>query len=108
MRLEGSTGYTVTDNTFSEFDDPTITNGTANSYGIVVINSGIEHNEIYKNTFTKLKIGGQSEGTNGRTINSVSDPVDTEGKMSGLQWRCNVFNAPIYKHDLAVKFFFGS
>lgn len=102
LRLEGSTAYTVTDNTFSEFDDPTIANGTANSYGIVVINSGIEHNEIYKNTFTKLKIGGQAEGTNGRTINSVNDPVDAEGKMSGLQWRCNIFNAPIYKHDLAV------
>lgn len=100
--LQNSTGYRVEENTFKEFDDASITNGTAKSYGVVVANSGVASNLIYKNTFTNLKIGGQSEGINGRTINSPSDPVDSEGKMSGLQWKCNIFNSAIYSNDLTV------
>lgn len=100
--LYSSNGYRVEENTFKEFDNVSIPNGSANSYGIVASNSGIGSNIIYKNTFSNLKIGGQSEGINGRTINSPSDPVDSEGKMSGLQWKCNTFDSPIYSHDLTV------
>lgn len=97
-----TTNYSVEENRFKEFDDVSIPTGTANSYGIVVNNSGQENNLIYKNTFSNLRIGGQSEGINGRTINSITDPVDSERKMSGLQWKCNTFNSPIYTTDLMV------
>ncbi|MDD2983823.1 MAG: T9SS type A sorting domain-containing protein [Crocinitomicaceae bacterium] len=101
--MEYSTNYQVEENTFKEFNDAAIPNGSANSYGIVVSNSGIENNLIYKNTFSNLKIGGQSEGTNGRTKDPNNQtPVDIHGMMSGLQWKCNTFNSPIYSNDLTV------
>lgn len=68
-----------------------------NTYGIVVDNSGMQHNSIYRNTFDGLVIGGQSERVNGSLINENSpDPLST-----GLQWKCNIFKNT-RDHDLAV------
>lgn len=54
--------------------------------------------EVYRNTFSKLKIGGLSEGVNGET----QDPVSNYFYTKGLRWFCNTFNAPIYETDLGI------
>ncbi len=88
-------GYKIEENLFYEKDNNFIQNGMGNSYGLNMVSSGINHNEVYKNTFHHLKVGGQSEKINGQTIggNNVSQ---------GLQWLCNTFQAPIYLADLGV------
>ena len=92
--LTGATGYTVEENELSSFDDPAIVNTAANNYGIVIRNSGTANNRIYRNRFSNLKIGGQSESTNGTSIFSPT--------VTGLVWKCNTFNAPIYSYDLTL------
>lgn len=95
--LNRSTGYKVEENTFYEFDNPTITNGSALSYGVVAINSDTAHNEIYKNEFYNLKVGGQSD-----LINSMFDETVNNSSRVGLQWKCNTFKTQIYEADLGV------
>ncbi len=93
--LIGSTGYKIEENTFLESNDLAITDGSANSYGIVIANSGTAENIVYRNSFSKLKIGCQSEGTNG------SAPIFPNNLTNfGLVWRCNYFLDPIYKNDI--------
>jgi hypothetical protein len=108
--LNASTGYTVTENNFSN-NSGLAPNPSILSYGIVVRNSGTLQNEIYKNTFWNLKIGGQAEGENAilitETLNDTGDDPLTPGvydpTMRGLKWKCNVFNSAITSHDLVVK-----
>ncbi len=96
--LINSTGYTVSENTLLEEDDTSVTHGDGESYGIVIRNSGTDHNEVYKNLFYDLKIGGQSEAVNGTTVNLNSpDP-----NAVGLQWLCNTFDKDIYEADMTV------
>ncbi len=94
LYMLGSTGYKIEENSFEELDNPLIINFNGNSFGIVVRNSGTADNFIYRNTFKNLKIGGQSESTNGS--------VQVGGNGTGLIWRCNRFNESIYSYDLSV------
>lgn len=99
ISLYNSSGYFVQENELYEFDNPLIANGTGNSYGIVVSNSGIATNEIYKNYFHNLKIGGQTE-----RINAPLVPDPTNAEIQGLQWLCNDFQHDIYEHDMTLMF----
>jgi hypothetical protein len=102
LGLYFSTKYTVEDNEFSEFENNAIPNGNGNTYGIVVNNSGKDNNEIYRNTFKNLKVGGQSEGNNATSLANNNPLIGINFKMTGLRWTCNTFISDIYKADLTV------
>lgn len=93
--IYGSTGYVIQENDLAEYDDASILHGDGQSYGFVINNSGNSHNLIYKNTFQDLRVGGQSELTNGTIplFNNVPE---------GLNWKCNEFNKDIYLADLGI------
>lgn len=97
VSLYNSTGYRVEENEFFEYDNPSVTNGNGNSYGVVVNNSGEAVNEIYKNYFHNLKIGGQTEGINGTYV-----PDPDNSTIHGLQWLCNDFQHDVYANDLTL------
>ncbi len=86
--LRGCTGYQVENNNLSEFDDPSAI--TTFSRGIVVTNSGPAHNQIYRNSFSDLRVGGQSQGSNSSLM---IDPLDPP--TDGLRWYCNTFSDPV-------------
>lgn len=96
MYLNGCTGYKVEENTFTEFNDPNAA-APGNTYGIIVNNSGTSDNEIYKNQFHNIKIGGQSQGTNASPM--VYNPYPNN---VGLRWKCNTFYDDLFQADLAV------
>ena len=98
VALYSSTGYTIEGNNFEESNNTAIANGLGQSYGVVINNSGSSDNEVYRNTFSKLKVGGLSEGVNGET----QDPASNYFYTKGLRWFCNTFNAPIYETDLGI------
>ncbi len=92
-----STSYTVQENNLTNHLNPLT--AQPNTYGIVVKNSGKYENLIYKNQFSNLLIGGQTEGLNGTYY------IPTNGilpKISGLVWKCNRFVDNIEKYDLAL------
>lgn len=93
LYLVNSTKYVVEENDFDIVANTPMP--SAQTYGIVVNNSGALPNSIYKNTFHNLYIGGQSE-----SVNSNNDV--TVAGSTGLVWKCNTFNKPIEKHDLIV------
>lgn len=94
--MTGCTGYAVQENYFTEFNDP-VALAPGNTHGIIVDNSGELHNEIYKNRFKDITIGGQSQGVNG-----ILQTGSTNHVYSGLQWKCNIFEKNIFNADLAV------
>ncbi|MCZ2442556.1 MAG: T9SS type A sorting domain-containing protein [Flavobacteriales bacterium] len=97
MYLNACHGYKVEENTFTEYNDPNAS-APGNTYGVIVNNSGNLHNEIYKNQFHDIKIGGQAQGINGQNyLYGDSDPSN-----EGLQFRCNTFYNDLYQADLAV------
>lgn len=97
LYLNRSTGYQVEENTFTEFNDPAVS-ANGNTHGIIVDNSGISDNEIYKNDFFDINIGGQSQ-----RINSVAyNPGASNPNNVGLRWKCNDFTNEIFEADLAV------
>lgn len=69
----------------------------AQTYGIIIDNSGATHNEVYKNTFSDLYVGTQSQRINGDLY--VPGPNDNAG---GLRYNCNEFNSVIQVADIAV------
>ena len=97
-----SSAYTVQENDFTYFDDASISTIDAESYGIVVHNSGIADNLIYKNTFSHLKIGGQTQAINSTEITPTNQPSQGTFEMVGLVWKCNDFQLDIDEHDLAL------
>ncbi len=97
IALYNSTGYFVQENELYALDNPLVTADQAETYGIVVNNSGEDVNEIYKNDFHELKIGGQTERVNATIVIYPSN--DT---IKGLQWKCNDFQFDIENHDLTL------
>jgi len=97
MYLNGCTGYKVEENTFTEFNDVNVSS-PGNTYGVIVNNSGTLHNEIYKNQFHDIKIGGQAQGINGENF-IYGDP---NASNQGLQYRCNTFYNDLFQADLAI------
>lgn len=100
--MHNSTFYTVEANKFYELNDLAITDGTADSYGIQVDNSGEYDNEIYRNEFHNLKIGGQTERINGIAKTATNYPGAANYQMKGLKWACNDFIQDIVVADLTV------
>jgi hypothetical protein len=97
LYLAGCDGYLVEENTFTEFDDPSVSvNG--NTYGVIVNNSGTGDNEIYRNEFFDIKIGGQSQRIN----SELYDPSSPYPNNVGLRWKCNTFTNDIFEADLAI------
>jgi hypothetical protein len=84
--MEGCSGYHIEGNYFHALSS--MESGTSPSYGIGVKNSGPAYNEIYNNTFTKLKTGiiaiGENRGRDG----------------SGLCLKCN--DLSLDTNDLVV------
>lgn len=97
LYLYGCDGYQVEENSFTEFDDPLIST-PGNTYGVVVNNSGTGDNEIYRNEFFNIKIGGQSQNINSEAY----DPNLPYPNNVGLRWKCNTFTEDIFVADLAV------
>jgi len=95
--LNGSTGYRVEENTFTEYADP-VAPPNGNTYGVIVNNSGNLHNQIYKNTFSNIRVGAQAQGTNGENY-AYGDP---NASNQGLQFRCNTFTGNLYQADITV------
>ncbi|MFN3916930.1 MAG: T9SS type A sorting domain-containing protein [Flavobacteriales bacterium] len=98
LHLVTCSGYKVMENDFTEFNDPDVTTPGGNTYGIVVDNSGVLDNEIYKNTFHGIRVGGQSQKIN----SEVYDPALPNPNNIGLRWKCNTFFDDIYQADLGV------
>ncbi len=73
--IYNSTGYTIQENKFYEKDNPLVANGDGKSYGLVINNSGVLHNEVYLNEFYNLMVGGQSEKRNGEDINNSNNTL---------------------------------
>lgn len=101
LAMYSSSEYKVENNMFYEFNNSTVTTGTALSYGIVVNNSGAVQNEIYRNYFHDVKIGGQTERINGVQIDANNNPVGAVS-IKGLTWKCNDFQKDINQHDLTL------
>jgi hypothetical protein len=99
--MRNNTGYKVEENYLTQTNDNDVAFEDGRVYGIVVSNSGTANNQIYKNTFKDLYIGGQSELDNSpREAPFHGNPYDTEG---GLVWKCNIFvSGSIMKNDMAV------
>ncbi len=85
LYLLSSTGYYVQNNTFTTPGAQEFMNT-----GIIVSDSGTEENEIYKNTFFKLFLGGYA-------LNENADPSCND---VGLTWICNEFRKPIKAADI--------
>lgn len=79
LYLDAGHGFSVEGNNFSSAYP-----GTA-SYGILVNNTGAKNNEIYRNTFTGLKVGIQPQFRNKGKINNED---------LGLCLFCNEFENP--------------
>lgn len=75
LYLDACDKYKVENN---NFNTTTLQNGYC---GVYVKNSGIENNEIYRNTFDHLAVGSQAEGNNGNR--------NTTNGGLGLEFRCN-------------------
>lgn len=97
LYLNNSTGYKVEENTFKEYNDPNVS-GIGNSIGIVVNNSGEMDNVIYRNTFTNLNVGGQSQNINAPVLPSTG----WNSSLHGLKWKCNTFTGNMQTADLLV------
>lgn len=97
LYLDNCDQYAVQENSFTEYNDPSVS-APGNTYGVIVNNSGEAHNEIYKNNFSNIKVGGQSQNING----TVYVPGNPNSPITGLQWKCNTFSGNIYQADLAV------
>lgn len=105
--LRNNTGYKVEENTLTQKDTNAVAFADGRVYGIIVSNSGTADNQIYKNTFRDLYIGGQSERDNSPRVKDANGkwtsntPNNNEG---GLRWVCNNFDntSNILLHDLIV------
>jgi hypothetical protein len=100
--MNNSSHYKIEGNMFEEFNNSTVAYGQGLTYGVVVKNSGPFQNEIYRNTFDKIRIGGQTEGNNAVPLTSQNYPGSKGFKMVGLDWKCNNFVREIYAHDLTL------
>jgi hypothetical protein len=90
LYMNGCSGYKIEANTFKDFDDPMVADG--NTRGIVINNSGIAHNEVYRNTFDDLLVGGQSQKINSPDHFPPGTPLIA---VDGLRWLCNDFGDEI-------------
>ncbi|HRO76157.1 MAG TPA: T9SS type A sorting domain-containing protein [Crocinitomicaceae bacterium] len=97
LLLQNSTGYQVEENTFKEYNDPNVS-GVGNSVGIIVSNSGEVDNVIYRNTFSNLNVGGQSQEINAPVLPSGG----WNSSLHGLKWKCNTFTGNMQTADLLV------
>lgn len=101
LYLNSCNGYRVENNLFQDINHATIT-AIGNSYGVIVNNSGPYDNEIYKNTFQNLYIGGQSQGINACITSPETLGCNTGPGQRGLRWKCNTFNDQMVFGDLVV------
>lgn len=106
--ITNSTGYTIEENFFTNFDDPSISLQQSKNLGLIINNSGTAQNWVYKNSFNNLNVGGQSQLINGIKItdfenNTGTDPNDLlpVPTMRGLVWKCNTFSK-INEFDMTV------
>jgi hypothetical protein len=93
--LNTCTGYTVEGNLFHHFVDATVPGAVENTYGVIVENSGFAHNEVYRNRFYNLRVGGQAQLVNANLFPNYPHYI-------GLQWLCNEFNSTIDFADLVT------
>ena len=92
VRQESGTGYSIQENCVEN-----IGGNTGYPTGIVVLNTGGDNNQVYKNTTINAKTGFLSNGKN-RTA------TPTNQKFKGLQFLCNQ-NQGTQEHNIAVKYY---
>jgi len=86
--LDNCTGYLIADNNFSLIGEAYIPSNYDNLlHGLIIDNSGVDNNEVYRNSFERLFIAIQPQNQN-------------RGLRSGLQLKCNEFIDCIY--DIGV------
>lgn len=95
LYLDASTGYKVEENSFMSLYSNELT------FGVVVNASGEANNEIYKNTFSSLRIGVLAQGDNGINFVVPNDPSSVN-TYTGLQILCNTFSLILTDADIAV------
>jgi hypothetical protein len=93
ISLTGCNRYRVAQNSFT---DNTQTHPNAQTYGVVVFNSGPFSNVIENNSFSNLHSGGVSAGVNAASYTNPNT------NLRGLQWLCNDFSDNKV-HDLWVR-----
>jgi hypothetical protein len=96
LYIDNSTGFDVQDNLFQNY-------GTGNNlmYGVVVNNSGLAPNVIYRNKFQNLYKGSQAQFVN-YSDNGASSETNNS---TGLLYLCNIFTPnSISKADIYVPF----
>ncbi|MCX6257953.1 MAG: S8 family serine peptidase, partial [Bacteroidia bacterium] len=86
LSLERCSGYQVEENNFTTDNEHFYT------VGLIVKNSGIEPNLIYKNNFTDLTFGAIAQYNN-RAYDGDVHP--------GLEFKCNNFSGSLY-YDIAI------
>jgi hypothetical protein len=87
--LTSSTGYMVENNSFTSYEEGNIYSG---NFGIVVNSSGPANNDIYRNNFQNISVGGFA-------LNNNANTTDLD---QGLTWTCNTFDFPISNADIAL------
>lgn len=95
--VASGTGYRIAENYLRGYDNTSIALQDARTYGIIIDNSGEQHNEVYKNTFEELYVGTQAQGNNAKVF--VPGSNDNGG---GLRYHCNEFKHPIHLADIGV------
>ena len=102
IKVNNATGYKIEENNFKN----TVSEFNTN-IGLWIDNSGIDENEVYKNTFFNLNKGQVCSGRNSSHLAcnfSESDDSEKEELLSGLQIYCSTFNNS-QSEDIMVGFF---
>jgi hypothetical protein len=93
--LTNSTGYTVEQNFFDGYNDPSISEAYPCALGIWVDNSGDAANQIRNNDFDEMKLGTYVTKNNRFYVFGVDEPgeADDDGSIdqTGLQLFCNTY-----------------
>ncbi len=79
--MDKSSGFSVEGNIFKNSDSQ------ATVDGVIVLNSGVEENQIYKNKYQGVYASNIAFGVN---TTDVSEPLND---VSGLQWKCNDYSS---------------
>ncbi len=110
--LDFCKGFKVEENDFSYAGTAT---PMANCFGVIINNSNYkrnctQHDEIYRNTFHNILVGGRAQGNNSErdfdptfTTSNCYAPADIYRKnYIGFEFLCNTFSSNVDNSDLSV------
>lgn len=79
--MDKSSGFSVEGNIFKNSDSQ------ATVDGVIVLNSGLEENQIYKNKYQGVYASNIAMGVN------TTDLSEPDHRVKGLQWKCNDYSS---------------